>query len=96
LQADPFPMPAESGIRVLLISGAETGGGANPHAAGTAGAIATESLPAAAPPAVAPLPMAPSTPVSTVGVRAVQAAVVSLTILAFVIVATQQWRRRGR
>ncbi len=83
LESDPFQMPAESGVRILLVTGTGTAGttGSDPHAAG-AGA------PAAAPRALA----SAGTPLH--GATVVRATVVSMTVLAFALVGARQWRRR--
>lgn len=71
LESEPFSMPADSGVRLLLM----TGVAGEPSASGL------------------PVRDVPS-PDRASGAGAVRLAVVSLTVLAFVIVGVQQWRRR--
>ena len=77
LESEPFPMPAESGVRLLLVAGADA-----------AGPTASTALT----PAAIPLPSTTKAP----RVTAIQIVVFSLTILAFIFVGVQQWRRRPR
>ena len=86
LQSDVFAMPAESGVRVLLV----TGTGASMASAGTPVPLTAEALPVAATAAMDP----PRAAID--GVTAVRATVVSLTVIAFAVVGMQQWRRRPR
>ena len=80
LQSEPFPMPSESGVRILLVTGT--------------GAADDRQTPAA--PGTAPVSAAAATtsgaPES--GATAVRVTVVSLTILAFAFVGAQHLRRR--
>ncbi len=85
LQSDPFPIPAESGVRVLLVT-------AEDHAP-TAGAASAPLV--TSPPGPAPLAAEPRTRDTAPGVTAVRVIVVSLTILAFVLMGARWWRRRG-
>lgn len=85
LESETFRLPAESGVRVLLISGGETAG----H--GTGGAPVSEpAVPAA-------IPLATTTPAAPedAGVRIVQVVVVLLTLFTFAAVFVLQ-RRRSR
>lgn len=82
LEADPFPMPTESGVRVLLVTAADHDptGGAAPVLMRT--------------PPAGPSPLAALPPHDTAaGVTAVRVTVVSLTILAFALVAAHRWHR---
>lgn len=87
LESEAFRVPAESGVRVLLIAGGETAG----HGTGAAPAVpaASESgLPAALPATTLP-PAGPEVE----GVRVVQVVVVLLTLLTFAAVFVLQRRR---
>jgi hypothetical protein len=89
LESEKFQMPADSGVRVLLIAGGE------------AVSHGVDGPPPASPIAELPVPAAsPSAPAVGApvdGVRVVQVTVVALTLLAFAAIFVQQWRRtRGR
>ena len=83
LESDVFQMPAESGIRVLLMTGTGVAA-ADPHAALPVPSAAPAAMPAAA--------REPSG--SERGATAVRVTVASITLLAFVLVAAQHLRRR--
>jgi len=96
LQSEVFAMPAESGVRLLLVTGAGVP---------VASSDAPMPLTAVAPPEVAATAVAsPEGAAATVdparaaidGVTAVRVTVVSLTLIAFVLVGMQQWRRQHR
>ena len=85
LQSEAFAMPAESGVRVLLVTG--TGAAMTPND------TPTPLTPLAAAPPVAAAAVDP--PRAAIdGVTAVRVTVVSLTMIAFAVVGLQQWRRR--
>lgn len=92
LQSDAFRMPAESGVRILLIAGAGT---ADAHAGSAAAALppghpAVEATPA-------PAAVSPAAPAADQqGVVMVRRAVIAMTALAFAAVFAQWWRRRRR
>ncbi len=79
-------MPAQSGVRILFVTGTGVTGtaGADPHAGRAAPAEPVAAPPALAAPAIA----------SERGATAVRATVVSVTILAFAVIGVQQWRKR--
>lgn len=84
LQSEVFAMPAQSGIRVLLVTGTEPPLTAN---------APPTPLAAVASPAAAAAPADP--PRAAIdGVTTVRVTVVSLTLMAFAGVGMQQWRRR--
>jgi hypothetical protein len=83
LESDVFQMPAESGIRVLLMTGTGVAA-ADPHAVLPVPSAAPADMPAAA--------REPSG--SERGATAVRVTVASITLLAFVLVAAQHLRRR--
>lgn len=83
LQSDVFAMPAESGVRVLLVTGTGTS---------TASNDMPTPLTTVAPPVVTAAAVGPPRPAID-GVTAVRVTVVSLTMIAFAIVGMQQWRR---
>jgi hypothetical protein len=85
LQSEAFTMPAESGVRVLLVTG--TGTSMAPSDTPT-------PLTAVAPP-VAPTAAVDPPRAASDGVTAVRVTVVSLTLIAFAVVGMQQWRRRA-
>ncbi len=88
LQSESFSMPADSGVRVLLISGAETAS----HGAGALGPtspIDSASVQSAGP------PIADASGGHARDVTIVQGTVVGLTVLAFAAVFLQR-RRAGR
>lgn len=88
LQSDAFRMPAESGVRILLIAGA--GASAAPAAALPPGHPAVEATPA-------PAAVSPAAPAADQqGVVMVRRAVIAMTALAFAAVFAQWWRRRRR
>ncbi|MFA5910396.1 MAG: hypothetical protein WC815_16560 [Vicinamibacterales bacterium] len=91
LQSDAFRMPAESGVRILLIAGAGTAGAsAAPAAALPPGHPAVEATPA-------PAAVSPAAPAADQqGVVMVRRAVIAMTALAFAAVFAQWWRRRRR
>ena len=103
LESDSFEMPAQSGVRVLLVAG--SGAGASPAASGTPAAGpgtwsggSAAALPPNHPPitdASVALPTAP-TPArnNSDGVLAVRAVLVTATIFAFGIVLFRRPRRR--
>lgn len=84
LQSDEFTMPAESGVRVLLVTGM-----------GSTGTPPLEAA-AATPSSIEPM-MAPVAQPSGIFIDAatlVRVGVISLTVFAFAGVGLQQWRRR--
>lgn len=100
LESDSFDMPAQSGVRVLLVAG--SGAGA-PVAGSPAPALDASTWPAgsssALPPNHPPLPdapvpvAAPPAPASGEGVLAVRAVLLTATIFAFGIVLFRRPRR---
>ena len=99
LASESFPMPADSGVRLLLVAGGEfvdtaTAEGAQslspaPGAApGTAPAPDAASPPPTSPPGTASLPGTTST-----SVTAFRAFMVTATLLAFLLVGLQQWKK---
>ena len=99
LESDRFDIPAESGVRVLLVADSGTGvpvsGNIGPDA-GTSPASASATLPPNHPPlsdASAGVPLAPAS-TSGEGVLAVRAVLLTATIFAFGIVLSRRPRRR--
>lgn len=88
LQSDAFRMPAESGVRILLIAGAGTAGGsAAPAAALPPGHPSVEA---------APMPAAASPAADQRGGAMVRRTVMAMTATAFASVFALWWRRRRR
>lgn len=99
LESDSFAMPADSGVRVLLVAGSGAGapvsGTLGPDA-GTWAAGAPSTLPPNHPPipdASAAIPVAPAS-TSEEGVLAVRAVLLTATIFAFGMVLFRRPRRR--
>ena len=90
LESEKFQMPADSGVRVLLISGGEAAG----HVAG--GALPASPTGVAPPPVAIPSAAAAPAGPRDGGVRIVQITVVTLTLLAFAAVFGQRRRARRR
>lgn len=89
LQSDAFRMPAEAGVRILLIAGA---GAADAHA----GPVAA-SLPPGHPSVEAtPVPAAASPAADQPGGAMVRRTVIAMTAIAFASVFALWWRRRRR
>lgn len=89
LQSDVFRMPAEAGVRILLIAGA---GPADAHA----GPVAA-SLPLGHPSVEAtPIPVAASPAENQQGSVMVRRVVIAMTAIAFTAVFGQWWRRQRR
>ncbi len=87
LESESFRVPAESGLRVLLITGGETAG----H--GTGGALPVPPPAEPGVPAAIPLASLTQPGAQNEGVRIVQASVVLLTVLTFAAVFVRQRRR---
>jgi len=98
LESDRFDMPAQSGVRVLLVAGSGAGApvSGNRAPAGTWAAGSSPVLPPNHPPlpdAAAAAPAAPAS-ASGEGVLAVRAVLLTATIFAFGIVLFRRPRRR--
>lgn len=95
LESDSFEMPAESGVRVLLVMGAGTGA----QVSGTGAEGAWPSGSSALPPNHPPLPdapaatLAPPASAGSEGVIAIRAVLLTATIFAFGIVLLRRPRR---
>ena len=101
LESDSLDMPAENGVRVLLVAGADAGSPLSSSGASTAGAGEWPAGPSRVlPPNHPPLPdapfLAPSVPASAngEGVLAVRAVLLTATIFALGIVLFRRPRRR--
>jgi hypothetical protein len=101
LESDSFDMPAQSGVRVLLVTGAGAGAAVTGSVApssdpGTWPTGASPALPPNHPPLPDAPPVAPLAPASASGegVLAVRAVLLTATIFAFGIVLFRRPRRR--
>lgn len=91
LESETFAVPADSGLRVLLIAGAGVGGDATSHAAAPSASAAAPEAPVAAPRADA---VAETATAGVDGATIVRVVVASTTVFAFAFVGLQVWRSR--
>jgi hypothetical protein len=99
LESEPFDIPAQSGVRLLLVAGSNAGSPSSTGAAQTYGTWAGPVAPSELPPGHPPLPAATPTPVPAVpasgsdGVTAIRAALLTATLFAFGVVLFKRPRR---
>jgi hypothetical protein len=99
LESEPFDIPAQSGVRLLLVAGSNAGFPSSTGAAQTDGTWAGPATSSELPPGHPPLPAATPAPVLALpasgsdGVTAIRAALLTATLFAFGVVLFRRPRR---